>query len=381
MIGLYLHIPFCRRKCAYCDFYSIEDLSYIDRYVQALCSDFEKVPAGIEVDTVFFGGGTPSLLSPAHWQHLVTRLRAHFNIQKQAEITVEVNPDTLSDALCHSLVECGVNRISTGVQSLDNCVLHYAGRLHDAKGAIAAVSTAKRYFDNVSVDYMIGFPFQNPSNIADDMAVLCDLGVTHVSVYALQVEPDTPLFRRTAVCNDLPDADQTVALYDAAMQALAQHGLFRYEISNFCLPNHRCRHNDNCWHYHEYLGFGPTAHSFYKGKRFYQNASVADYCMGVDDTRDDMYKLYSNRQSDEKDAASIDFTARFEMLMLALRTTDGLYLDDYTTRFGTHFDQDFALPLLDKRVQKTTCFDNNRFLILPQYLYISNSIIQLFMPE
>lgn len=367
MTGLYFHVPFCKKKCDYCDFYSVADLSCIDTYVRQLCIDIDTAPRAC-VDTVFFGGGTPSLLSCAHWRQLSVSIRAHFDLDPAAEITVECNPESITKPLLQTLREEGVNRISIGVQSLQDTVLRYAGRIHSAKQALDAVRLAKAYFDNVSCDYILGFPCQTPASVVADLTILADSDVRHISTYALQVEEGTPLAKRLGAYNDLPDVDAVVDLYDAAYRYLVSRGFARYEISNFAQTGYECRHNLHCWQYQDYLGYGCNAHSFYLGKRYYEATSVHEYCQGI-----------RKRTNEAGGTLPVENEQKFEMIMLALRTQSGLDLAAYQARFGTSFAQEFASVLAKPNVRKATEMHNGRFYVLSEYLYVCNTVLEEFL--
>ena len=267
--GLYIHIPYCRSKCIYCDFFSItEPMS--DDYVRAVIHNI--LLAGMSFDTVYFGGGTPSLLSPGQ----VERILSHSDIAEGAEITIEANPDTVNAYTLSGYRSAGVNRISFGVQSFDDRELKMLGRIHDADRALAAVNTASRYFDNISVDLMLGLPFSDTESALASARTAVSLPIQHISAYMLKVEEDTPLAKREDLLSGIDD-ERSASQYEAVVPFFEEHGFAQYEISNFAKAGHECKHNLNYWHCGEYLGIGPTAHSCMEGRRFVVATGVHTY--------------------------------------------------------------------------------------------------------
>jgi len=265
--SLYLHIPFCEKKCLYCDFYSIENRSQTGRFLDAIV--LEVTRAGEEhgrpeVDTVFFGGGTPSLLKPAELARLLDAVRMSFCLDERAEITVETNPGTVSADTLRAYRACGVNRLSIGIQSFDPEELRFLDRIHDPAQAGACVRAAREAgFGNISVDLIFALPGQSLPTWEKTLASAVALGPEHVSAYSLIVESNTPLFRLVEEGTVIPAGrDEEAALYEFTMEFLRGAGYEQYEVSNFARPGFRCRHNANYWSHGGYLGFGPSAHSF-----------------------------------------------------------------------------------------------------------------------
>lgn len=273
--GLYIHIPFCRRKCLYCDFYSValQD-GFAERYTEAVKRNIAAYGGSFE--TVYFGGGTPILLAP----YLGEMLKGA-NIADGAEITAECNPCEMTDEALSQLREGGINRISVGVQSLCDNELKALGRRHDSDTAIRAIERARAAgFSDISTDLMLGIPQQTEESLAQTLETLTALPITHISAYMLKVEPNTPFGRSTPL---LPDEDSVADMYLQTVNLLADKGFHQYEISNFAKRGYECRHNlkywrrfasqtahspDGQWRCEEYLGIGPAAHSFMDGRRF-----------------------------------------------------------------------------------------------------------------
>lgn len=261
MRGLYIHIPFCLSKCPYCDFYSVRfDGSLAERYSRAVIRNVSAY--GGEFDSVYFGGGTPILIADK-----IGGILGAVNFTRDAETTVECNPCEMTEGTLQTLLRAGVNRLSVGVQSLDDRVLEALGRRHDALTAENAIIAAKKAgFGNISADIMLAVPRQTAESLNDTLERLAELPLTHISAYMLKIEPSTPFGRNPPI---LPDDDETADMYLQTVRVLAKHGFGQYEISNFAKDGFECRHNLKYWRREEYLGIGAAAHSLYGGRRFY----------------------------------------------------------------------------------------------------------------
>jgi len=317
MLGLYFHIPFCASKCSYCDFYSFPGTdAQMDRYTAALCRSIKAFPPE-PADTVYFGGGTPSLLGGARLTAILNAAREHFQLMRDAEITVECNPDSMNAAFLSALCTAGVNRLSVGIQSAHADELRLLGRRHTFRQAQEAILLAKEYgFDNLAVDLMCGLPGQTTEKLMYSLEQVLALHPAHLSCYGLKLEEGTPLFRAQP---DLPDDDTQAEAWEALCIRLASAGFLHYEISNFCKPGRHSRHNSKYWDLSEYLGLGAAAHSFYRGERFAFSRDAGAFIEGV--------------QPIPEEAVS-GFNAREEYLMLRLRTSEGISRADYERRFG-----------------------------------------------
>ena len=274
MAGIYLHIPFCVRKCAYCDFVSFPESRVPEAYVDALTAEIALVaregdyPATF--DTVFFGGGTPSLLSGEQMRRIMDALCANFDIRSDAERSMEMNPGTVTPEKLNAYRAAGINRLSIGLQSTHDALLQSIGRIHSFAQFQDTYSSAREAgFSNINVDVMHGLPGQTLAQYLDTLKTVCDLGVQHISAYSLILEEHTPLYDRVgsgAVVR--PDEDLVADMQDAGIDLLESSGYRRYEISNFALDGFACRHNLNYWRNGEYLGFGVAAHAAVRQKRW-----------------------------------------------------------------------------------------------------------------
>ena len=349
MAGIYLHIPFCVRKCAYCDFVSFAEGCVPEGYVEALLTELELVARGggypAAFDTVFFGGGTPSLLSGAQMKTILDALRVHFAIRADAEISMECNPGTVSPEKLAAYRAAGINRLSIGLQSTHDVLLNEIGRIHHFAQFLETLSSARAAgFDNINVDLMHGLPNQTLEQYLDSLKTVCDLGVQHISAYSLILEEHTPLYFRVEKGEvALPDEDTVADMQDAGIEYLEQRGYHRYEISNFAQDGFECRHNRNYWDNGEYLGFGIAAHAAVRQGRWTRFANV--------DSLDEYYRLLARGKRPL--AETIRLTQRdemFECVMLGLRLVRGVD----RARFFTRFELDIAeaYPLAMEKLRK-----------------------------
>ncbi len=284
-LGLYLHIPFCRSKCAYCDFYSLPgNPELMDRYLLALLQEvaqWGQRAEGYMVDTLYIGGGTPSWFGAERLSALLEGIRSHFSLLPDCEITTEANPDSVTPQALAQLRSMGVNRLSLGVQSTAEAELKIAGRPHSFPQAVQAVAWAREAgFRNISLDLIYGLPGQSMESWQNSVAQLLELAPEHLSCYGLKVEPGTPFWKNRHSL-PFPDEDAQADAYLWLCQRLEQAGFVQYEISNFCRPGYASRHNLKYWHMEEYLGLGPGAHSDFQGARFGYARDLQGYLQGT----------------------------------------------------------------------------------------------------
>ena len=270
--GVYVHVPFCERKCLYCDFYSVEGTDLKDRYLNALHREIARAsrrPNAAAVDTIYIGGGTPSLLTPDEIERLLGEIGRCFTIAGDAERTIEVNPGTTTRESLRMLRQLGMNRLSIGVQSFDDRVLTFLGRIHTVAEARSCIETARAVgFENISLDLIFGIPGQSRRGWEDTLKEALALSPDHVSAYSLIVEEQTPLFALVKSGSVVPvTEEEEAAQFTLTMSFLEDSGYDHYEVSNYARPSCRSRHNSAYWHHHNYLGFGPSAHSFWVDAR------------------------------------------------------------------------------------------------------------------
>ena len=275
---LYVHIPFCSRKCFYCGFVSVNNQKLWDRYFEKLYFELEQRKNSTPVSSIYFGGGTPSIVDIKYIQKCMSVIGDNYNIQPDAEITIEANPTLTVMQNLDIYKQIGFNRISFGVQSLNEQKLSKLGRNQNSQDAVRCIKKACEIFKNVSADLLIGLEGQTKEELLKDIDTLYDVGVKHLSIYMLMIENGTKLFDMVKYKKYIPlDDDQAVSIYDAVLQHLKLKNLFRYEISNFAKKFYHSRHNLGYWQMKNYLGFGTAAHSFVKNKRFYNSEDIDEY--------------------------------------------------------------------------------------------------------
>lgn len=347
MTGLYIHVPFCRRKCPYCDFYSTgysEELA--GQYAEAVIRNLRYYDE--RYDTVYFGGGTPILLA----EH-IPGILSEVSMERGAEITVECNPIEMNGETLKMLYDCGVNRLSVGVQSAADSELRSLGRTHTFEQAREVILTANRVgFCDISVDVMLGTPGQTAETLGHTINELGKLPLTHVSSYMLKIEPNTVFGKKPP--ENLPDDDTTAELYLKAVQSLEEQGFIQYEISSFARNGMKSRHNLKYWRREEYLGIGAAAHSFYRGRRFAVKRDLREFIESehqIEITTDD------------------EINELEERIMLGLRLTEGISEELWKRVEG-------VLPLIPKHYYN---IENGRLSLTAEGFLVSNEIISTLL--
>jgi oxygen-independent coproporphyrinogen-3 oxidase len=290
MSGIYIHIPFCERKCIYCDFYSVENLNLIDRFTESLLKEIEIFSIEADFfndsifDTIYFGGGTPSLLEPAQIEKILNKLSQSFKISSNPEITLETNPGTVDKRKLLEFKNLGVNRISFGVQSFFDDDLKFLGRIHTGEDAFKCVNDSFEVgFENVSIDLIFGLPGQTVEKWLENLKFAVSLNVPHISAYNLIVERGTPLHELFSLGKvEIPEDEIQAQLYERTIDFLENAGYVHYEVSNYAFEGFESRHNLKYWQYENYIGFGPSAHSFWINKRWWNFANLNKYINALD---------------------------------------------------------------------------------------------------
>ena len=327
-LGIYIHVPFCRSKCQYCDFYSLtnKDDQLMEGFLRAICAHIKEsgqLAPGYRVDTIYFGGGTPSFFGSDGMATILTAIRRYFDVDSAAEITFEANPDSVSDKLLTRLRAEGFNRVSLGIQCDDDEILKKIGRPHDYAQAVSAVQRIRKAgFRNLSVDLMYGLPNQTLNGWKDTLERVLALGPDHISCYGLKLEEGTPMYDYRDFLN-LPGDDMQADMYLAAVEILRGKGYRQYEISNFARKGMVSKHNMKYWTGGEYLGFGPDASSDFGGKRFTAVRDLLGYLDGIKHGGKVMAEVH---EIPPRERAG-------EYLMTRLRTTAGILGDDYERHF------------------------------------------------
>jgi putative oxygen-independent coproporphyrinogen III oxidase len=314
MLGVYVHLPFCRVHCAYCPFAVSTDLSLQDAYVDALIQEIEARAGGEEVDTVFFGGGTPSRTSPAHLGRIVIAVHNAFRVDPAAEFSIEANPEDVTRGAVELWRSFGVNRLSIGVQSFDDRELQPIGRIHDAVRAREAIRHAIASGVRTSIDLILGLPNQTADSFRATLDEAIASGAGHLSIYMLDLDEDTALRRRVeSGAVNLPDEELISNLYVETVTKLREAGFAQYEISNFARPGEESQHNLRYWRRQHYHGFGLGAHSFIGERRFANTRDIHQYIGGA--AADFTEELTDNER-------------RHEVVFLRLRQTAGIHYED-----------------------------------------------------
>ncbi|MBQ2714532.1 MAG: radical SAM family heme chaperone HemW [Clostridia bacterium] len=368
-LGLYLHIPFCRSKCAYCDFLSFPNLDRMESYKNKLLLEIayyaDKLKGEYIVDTVFIGGGTPSILPLGYVSEIVDAICKNFTVASEVEITVESNPESL-DVDKVSEYQNACNRVSLGVQSLNNKTLKIIGRAHDENQARRALELLTNTNLKVNADLILGLPESEDDCLRSVSGVL-DCGVKHLSAYGLGVEKGTKLFDmvKDGVCT-LPDGDRVADLYNEVLSLTSRYGLERYEVSNFAHPGYECKHNLGYWTRKSYLGMGLGAHSLLQNARFYNTSSLSDYLNTINF---DEIKTLDAKLSKEDELE--------ESVMLGLRLSDGITLSVIKERFGVDILDKYSKGI--SKLSKVLDVTEEKIRVKKEYFYTLNSIIVEFL--
>ena len=368
-LGLYIHIPFCRSKCIYCDFYSLPHAEdKMDRYAAALCRQLAEISpqtTAHEVDTIYFGGGTPSLLGVKRLKTILKTIEKRYRVAKDPEITLEANPDSVGDwKNLRALRRAGFNRLSLGVQSADDGQLKMLGRPHTfAQTQEAAAAARRAKIKNLSLDLIYGLPGQSLESWRDTVEKAAALSPEHLSCYGLKVEEGTPLWDMRAEL-DLPDDDLQADMYLWTAARLSELGYRQYEISNFARPGFESRHNLKYWTLGEYAGFGPGAHSDLGDVRYAYVRDLSAYCEGVE-KRGDILSENERIPPRERDV---------EYIMLGLRTAGGISRQEFEYRFRLPFA---PVQAVLERFRQTgrALYEDGRWRLTPEGFLLSNQII------
>ena len=376
--GLYIHIPFCVQKCLYCDFPSVagaietKGAAYVAALIRQIGLWRQRFPA-FEPQTVYIGGGTPSLLTARQLEAVVGALRQAGWWQQAAERSIEANPGTVSREKLQVMRTLGLHRISFGVQSFSDDLLQKIGRVHTAAQAAEALQWAKQAgFERISLDLMYGLPGQTLSDWQDTLAQAVRQPVEHISAYALTVEDETPLARLAAQRPDyLPDDESVAAMQEMTLVQLPASGFARYEIANFAKPGAACAHNMGYWRYLPYLGLGAAAVSTYRGRRWRTTETLDDY---LADAERDRFAAC--------DIEVLPADVRLgEYIFLGLRTAEGIALRDVNRRFSIHFQTKFADQLALLLSRNWAVLDRSRLRLTDEGMKWGNQAFALFLPD
>lgn len=332
-IGIYIHIPFCESKCNYCDFNSFAKKDdCIDNYINAVKQEIEEYAKNnkdILVKTIYIGGGTPSYIKEKYMEELIETIKQNLEIVSNAEITIEANPGTVNKRKLECYYKIGINRLSIGLQSVNDKLLKLLGRIHDFEDFLETVRLANTVgFSNINADCMIGLPNQNIYDVEETLNVLIDLKLTHISVYSLIVEPNTTLENKINSGElKLPDEEIERYMYWFAKRKLEENGYLHYEISNFARPLYRSKHNLDCWNQKEYKGFGVSASSYENGVRYTNIADINKYIKNIEEKK--LKENYIIEEKQDREAMMKEY------MLLGLRKITGVNITEFRRKFGT----------------------------------------------
>ena len=396
---IYVHNPFCARKCPYCDFYSVTKTSLCEEFYHAAVREAGILGEVISKtmgtnpltdaygrDTIYFGGGTPSLPDSRFICELLDAVRKAFNTASDAEITIEVNPSSADPGKLTEYLQAGFNRISLGVQSLDDGVLKTLGRLHDSKGAVDAIEKiSKAGFTNISADLITGVPGETLDGIRKDIQTFKDLGVKHISTYSLSIEEGTPFFERyKKTIEELVPPEEERAMYHGTREFLNELGYETYEISNSALPGFKSIHNSSYWNSCEYFAIGAGAHGYLGDMRYGHRDDVRAYIEEMNTIAPDAYKAFL--EGNESGLRSLYAEERLtvedkmrEVPFLRLRTAEGILLDEFKKMFGIEFEDVFD-KAVKSNIEKGLLERKERTLRLTRSgLDLANVVIEDFL--
>ena len=370
-LGIYIHIPFCEKKCNYCDFYSFKtDDDSKKKYIKCLTEHISKESEMYKeytVDTVFIGGGTPSVIHPDDMEKLVEVLKNSFDFSGKTEFTIEANPDTISSDMMKKYLSLGINRISFGLQSTNDEELKTLGRIHTYKDFLNTYTLARETgFKNINIDIMYALPHQRIDSLRSTLSDVLKLSPEHISAYCLKIEKGTPFYEQKDVL-DLPSDDMQYEMYLEICTQLAKNKYHQYEISNFALDGFECAHNLKYWNSEEYLGFGPSSHSFIDGKRFFYPDSVMEYESQIEKGNLPKKEYEETHILTEKEKMD-------EYVMLKMRLSSGIDILDFRQKFNRDFDETYPKTkeyIKTEHIKK----DFNKYSFTPKGFFVSNYIL------
>ncbi len=392
-LSIYIHIPFCVKKCKYCDFLSFDDQTYAVQlqYINALRTEismYRQFADRYIIKTIFFGGGTPSMLDESLIETILSTIRSVFEVDRFPEITLEANPGTLKYTNLLAYYSYGINRLSIGLQSANDELLKKLGRIHNYDQFVAGFTSARRAgFQNISVDVMSGIPGQTMRDLADTLTRVMEYRPEHISVYGLQVEEETPLSKDTALLKEIPDEETDRNMYAATKTILATNGYDRYEFSNYCQPGFESRHNIVYWTGGEYLGFGLGASSYFKGERFSNIKDIRKYLEIMEDVNRDMpqtldkYKFFENVSKTLRSEVTTMYIDRRieEFMFLGLRMIKGVSRREFKERFNKDINDVYA-PVINNYVEQGfMTSDCDRVALTDAGIDVSNYILSDFI--
>lgn len=374
-LGIYIHVPLCKRKCNYCDFYSVnwnEDVE--EAFTKCIVKEIRnhaKYNENYYIDTIYFGGGTPSIIKETNIHKIINELYKTFSVDNNAEISIEANPKTVNENKLRKYLEFNVNRISIGVQSLNDETLKSLGRIHNKEDAINAIKLAQYSgFENINADIMYNIPGQTVSNLTETIKKIIDLKIKHISFYSLTVVENTPLFKMVSNKQVLmPEEELERKMYYLGRDIMMDNKILQYEISNFSKIGYECKHNLKYWKQKPYIGLGPSAHSNIDNIRYNNVNDIGIYCNNILNNKKtiEINEILNNREE------------IFEYVMLRLRLTDGLCLSEFKNKFGIDF-YDIYGDVVKELIKVKLIFENKKYIKLTlKGMDLSNYVFRKFL--
>ena len=374
-LGLYVHIPFCERKCNYCDFYSVSKSDIVEKqYIKALLEEiksYKNISKDYVVDSIFIGGGTPSYLNHENIGLILDEIKNIFILSDDIEVTMEANPNSITLDKVINYKKYGINRMSVGIQSLDKDILKIIGRLHNSKEALEAIDTIKKAgINNINVDIMFNIPGQELSSIQSTLKQVIDKDIEHISFYSLKLEEGTPMYKmEESGIIKMVDDDIERNMYYEGRELMENNGYYQYEISNFSKPGYECRHNIKYWTGGEYIGFGPFAHSCFKDNRFNNISDIKRYCENMNEPN--KYR-HLNEVLDKE-------SKMFEYIMLRLRMNSGFIIEDFNGEFNIDFMKKYKNQIDSLLKYQLIDIDNGKVKLTKKGMDVSNYVFEEFL--
>jgi len=368
MAGIYIHIPFCKYKCNYCNFYSLASTRYMDQLTDAIISELEQRKSYLEnqnVETIYFGGGTPSIIEPGDIEKIINAIFKHFIVETDTEITLEANPDDLTPAKLIAFKKAGINRLSIGIQSFRQEDLDFLSRTHSSLQVTQCISDSQQSgFHNLSIDLIYGIPTLTDKGWGENLEKAFSLGIPHISAYSLTVENKTPLEFMIRKGKMKPvDENLSLSHYQILCRMMQEHGYEHYEVSNFCLPGAYSRHNTAYWHGKSYLGSGPSAHSYNGISRSWNVSNLSKY----------IETAASGMVEAEQELLS-HITQLNEYIMTSLRTMWGCDLVEVKRKFGIERAEELLLDAFTFIEQKQMIYQQGKLILTPEGLLFADGI-------
>ena len=375
-LGIYVHIPFCKQKCYYCDFISYANQEEcIEEYIEALKKEIEQEAnkQEYEITTIYIGGGTPSLIDAKYIEEIINTIKENYRIAKNLEVTIEINPGTVNKEKLQNYKKIGINRISIGLQSTNNKLLKQIGRIHTYEEFYNCYQLSRKVgIQNINIDLMLGLPNQTLQDLEESINTVISLNSEHISLYSLIIEENTKMQKMLEEKQvTLPEEDLERTMYWKAKKTLEQNGYLHYEISNFAKKGYESKHNMNCWLQKEYLGFGVAAHSYFDNKRYCNTNSIKEYCKNIQEGN-----LIKNRTICE---IQTEEDKQKEYMLLGLRKIEGVNIQEFKNKFTQNPIYLFRKELEKLVQQELVEIDLNQIKLTTQGLDLANLVWEEFV--